>query len=570
MASDTLKKRFEEIEALAAAAGLDPYPICYFEVPSYKIYEVASYGLPTRYSHWSYGKFYQYQRTQGEMGYSKIYELILNNNPSYAFLDENNTETENLMIAAHCLGHSSFFKHNVMFKQCGEANMIQVSKQHADIIDQYRKDYGDDEVDEWIDVALALENHIDPHRGLNRKPYPVRHVEYQDRNISPWEDIVKSTTPIVQKVVKGLHIPPHPEKDILWFLSQYCNLEPWQKHIFEIVRRESYYFFPQYKTKIINEGFASFWHAELMHQYALGNDNDYGVKIENPLNNEEHLDFLCCHEKVVQPGAKIRLKIETDEVDEFGYKTGKKQKGWAPWIQEDPSIFSRATRLNPYYVGFCILRDIKKRWDEYYKQGYMEDEWGEKREVKITGNQKVLEVRNEEDDVSLLRNYLTEELVDELHLFNYGNNDKYSDTYGYQEVVNSKKTDKKNNKQEINVQQIENKTCQVNSKQLKDIINAFARSKSNYGVPSIVIRRVDESGLLRLEHSADDKYNVDIKYAEQVLKYVHKAWGRPVELIRKEKDATWVLTYDGFTFDVDYNAVDWPEIVEQADAHSAW
>jgi len=106
MASDIMKERFDEIERLAVAAGLKPFDVQFFEVPTSFIYEVASYGLPTRYSHWSFGKVHQYQRTQGEMGFSKIYELILNNDPSYAFLDKNNTMTSNLMICAHCLAHS--------------------------------------------------------------------------------------------------------------------------------------------------------------------------------------------------------------------------------------------------------------------------------------------------------------------------------------------------------------------------------------------------------------------------------------------------------------------------------
>ena len=140
MASEKLKDRFKELENLALAAGLKPFDIHFFEVPTSVIREVASYGLPTRYSHWSFGRIYQYQKSQEEMGSSKIYELILNNNPSYAFLDINNTETANLMICAHCLAHSCFFANNIMFVECGEQSMIDEAKRHAKLVGQYRKD----------------------------------------------------------------------------------------------------------------------------------------------------------------------------------------------------------------------------------------------------------------------------------------------------------------------------------------------------------------------------------------------------------------------------------------------
>lgn len=559
----TMQLRFAELEKLARAANLDPYDVLFLHVPTEIIYQVASYGLPTRFSHWSFGRVYKHQRTQGEMGYSKIYELILNNDPSYAFLDKNNTDTINLMIAAHCLAHSDFFKNNVMFKQCGETHMIQVAKRHAEIIDNYRRDYGEDEVDEWIDIALSMERHIDVYKGLQRERYPSRHVEYEERSATQWEDVVRENKkPLVNKVIKGIYLPPQSEKDLLWFLSEYANLEEWQSRIFEIVRRESYYFYPQYRTKIMNEGWASYWHAELMRQYAFGNDNDLGVTgIEYPLTSEEHLDFAAAHEKVVQPGPKIQLKIEVVD-DRPGSSTyGKKIKVWNPKIIANPRIFNVATRINPYYVGFRIFRDIKERWDNYYKEGYMIDEWDNKVAVTINGDQKIRQVMMEEDDISFLRNYLTEHLVDELHLFAYGNTDKFNDEYDIQED----QSDEEN-------QIVENKTIIVQSKDLKKVIQSFAIDRNNYGAPAIVIRRVDESGLLRLEHITDDKTNIDLSYAEKVLGYIWKVWGRQVELVRRSGSGkrTWTLTYDGLRFEVDHQTPDYPDCVENEAAPSSW
>lgn len=575
MVSELQKERFLELEKLARAAGLDPYDVHFFEVPASVIYDVASYGLPTRYSHWSFGAQHQHQRIQGEMGFSKIYELILANSPSYAFLDKSNTDTVNLLICAHCLGHSHIFKNNYLFQQYSESNMIAVAKRHAEAIDKFRNDYGDDEVDEWLDIALALERHIDVHMGLNRQRYPTRHVEYTDRPIKPYEDVVsRQVKPYVEKIIKGIYLPPEPERDILWFLSEYANLEPWQQRILQIVRRESYYFWPQHNTKILNEGCASYWHAELMHQYSLGSDNDYGVDIKHPLTAEEHLDFLAAHEKVVQPGLKLHLKVDVPEVDRHGKPTGKMVKAWNPILSQRPGLFSRATRLNPYYVGFRILRDIKERWDKYYKDGFMEDEWDNKIPVTVNGDQKLFEVFAEEDDVSLLRKYLTEDLAEELHLFTYGNIDEYDDCYDTQEEIlkRLKKGEENLGQMPIDEQYIANKTIAVRTKEINKLLQVFARNHSNYGVPLIYVRRVDESGLLRLEHCDDDQVNVDIKYAEHVLKYIHKVWGRPVEMIRKDKkkNRTWVLSFDGFSFEVGHEKSDYPECIEEDALPSSW
>jgi len=471
----------------------------------------------------------------------------------------------NGIVTHNCYAHSDFFKNNVMFRQAGETKMIEVAKRHAEQIDQYRKDFGDDEVDMWLDIALSLERHVDVYKGRKRQRYPARHVDYVEREVKEWEDVVdRNRKPLVEKVLKGLHIPPNPERDILWFLSEYANLEPWQQHIFDIVRRESYYFYPQYRTKIMNEGWASYWHAELMRQYSFGNANDYGVTdLKHPLTSEEHLDFAAAHEKVVQAGVKLPLKVET--VDP---QTGKKVKIWNPIITRNPHNFRIATRLNPYYMGFRIYRDIKERWDKYYEQGYMEDEWENKVPVHINGDQKIRQVMMEEDDVSFLRNYLTEELAEKLHLFGYGNNDNFDDNYGIQE---GPPPDEEYD-EGYEAQSIENKTIICRTKDVKEIIASFARGMNNYGVPEIVVRRVDETGMLRLEHVVDDKTNVDIGYAKHVLKYVWQAWGRRVELVRKARDRTWIMTYDGDSdmFEIDHQTPDYPESIEDGAPPSSW
>ena len=221
-----------------------------------------------------------------------------------------------------------------------------------------------------------------------------------------------------------------------------------------------------------------------------------------------------------------------------------------------------------------MFRDIKKRWDEYYKQGYRENDWDVKVPVTIDGNAKIREVMESEDDVSFFRNYLTEELCEELHLFAYGSPEEYKDDYNIQDEIN--KRIKHNGDHNLGSlpaddQLIVNKTVQVRTKEVKDVVKAIARSRNNYGVPCIVVRRVDSDGMLRLEHLQDDLTNIDIKYAEFVLLYIFKIWGRPVEMVRlSDQDVTWCMKYDVNGFTIDHATSDYPATTEKQDMPSSW
>jgi stage V sporulation protein R len=116
----------------------------------------------------------------------------------------------------------------------------------------------------------------------------------------------------------GDSLPPHPEKDLLWFLAQYAPIEPWERDVLEIIRDDSYDFYPQFETKILNEGWATYWHAELLQQYAA-------------LSPSETIDFGMLHAGMVNPGMRLSL--------------------------------------NPYFLGYRILVDVERRWDQLYAAG---------------------------------------------------------------------------------------------------------------------------------------------------------------------------------------------------------
>lgn len=320
--------RVAELETLARDQGLDFFPVSFEVVPQDIMTEVAAYGLPTRARHWSYGKVYQHQHLYGTMGLSKIYEIVLNSDPGLAFLLDTNPEIANLLVAAHVFGHVDFFKNNLCFADTNR-RMVNDAVAHALRIDAYIERYGLEVVEHFMDIGFALDRHTDPHKGLLRQPYPPRRVVEKEHVVLPYDDLMDTPTRSITYAVEGERLPPHPEHDFLWFLTTYAPLEAWQRDVLQIIREESYYFYPQFNTKIMNEGWASYWHAELFHLYGS-------------VSPEEMIEFARLHAGVVNPGGRYSI--------------------------------------NPYYLGYTILVDIEKRWDQMHAAG----------ETALTGREKIL------------------------------------------------------------------------------------------------------------------------------------------------------------------------------------
>jgi len=251
-----IDERREDILKLALDLGLDPFPVVYETVERTTMFNVCAYGLPTRARHWSYGRSYDHQKTHGEMGLSKVYEVILNNDPSYALLLDTNTPTQNLFIAAHCTAHSDFFKNNCMF-QGSNRNMIRHAAQHAGRIESYIERYGLERVEHVMDIGFALDDQMDWNKKLHRKPYRKKHTVTKYRKRGEFDDLLyrKQKKTVITETVNS-KFPPRPEKDFLWFLINYAPLEEWERDILDIIREEAFYFYPQKMTKIINEGWA--------------------------------------------------------------------------------------------------------------------------------------------------------------------------------------------------------------------------------------------------------------------------------------------------------------------------
>lgn len=318
--------RFQlQLENLAMRMGLDYFPVEFEIVPPSFMMEVAVYGLPVRMPHWSFGVRYIHQLVQHRMGHSRIFEVVFPGDPGHAFLANNNSEVENTLVCAHVLGHADFSKNNELFRrtqrQVGH-RIVDLAAGHAQRIEQAIQEHGRDRVERILDSALALEQHIDVNQNLERPRYPTSPQDKEQGSVDEFHRRFGSlpgekTAPTAQQSEPvRLPVPPRAEYDLLWFFAHYApEMEDWERDIFLAVREESFYFYPVFACQIMNEGWASYWHARLLREARF-------------LPQDLYLDAMKTHSDVVRP------------------------------VAADHQV---ALSINPYHLGFAMWDRIVDR-----------------------------------------------------------------------------------------------------------------------------------------------------------------------------------------------------------------
>jgi stage V sporulation protein R len=360
-----LYRAIDEITEIASGLGLDFYPMRYEICPADIIYTFGAYGMPTRFSHWSFGKQFHKMKLQYDLGLSQIYELVINSDPCYAFLLDTNSLIQNKLIVAHVLAHCDFFKNNVRFSNT-RRDMVESMTATAERISHYEMIHGKKEVESFLDAVLAIQEHIDP--SIVRPKLPSNDIEAEEEEPipqakGPYDDLwdLDEKPPEPRRTKKRKKFPPKPEKDLLLFIEEYSReLENWQRDIITMMREEMQYFWPQLETKIMNEGWATYWHQRILR--------------EMDLTSEETIEYATLNAGVIQPSKQ---------------------------------------QMNPYYLGLKMFEDIEKRYNNPTER---------MKELGIqpgTGRKKMFEVREIESDISFIRNYLTKEFVqkEDMYLF---------------------------------------------------------------------------------------------------------------------------------------------------------
>jgi len=366
-----------KIKELVDRYGLNCYPqefeVCdHNEMIGYMAYS----GMPSRYAHWSFGKSFERQKTMYDYGVSGLpYEMVINSDPCIAYLMRDNTPLLHILTIAHVYGHNDFFCNNFTFTSGTRAcYSLEMFKNHGSRVQRYIEDpsIGIDGVESVIDHAHSIS--LQRSRNL-----AIKKLSPDEQRIRRWQGAQQPDDPWrlihAKKEYEAPELdrnPLEPDEDILQFIARYNPYLPeWKRDLLRIVDEESQYFIPQIETKIMNEGWASYWHHKLLTALHL----EHGL----------HLEFIIRHNQVLRP---------------------------------------HPGGLNPYHLGFIIWNDIEKRWNEgrtgrEYTDDTPKISAEELPENDTTGRKKLFEVRESDRDVSFLRRFLTVELMQELQLFQH-------------------------------------------------------------------------------------------------------------------------------------------------------
>lgn len=371
-------------------------------------------GFETRFNHWSHGQEFNELYQPQRYGLSKIYELVINTQPAIAYLLNDNPDYAQNLVMAHVYGHTDFFANNVWFSQANK-KIDHVMGETKRAVQKYKMDPlllrraektpdGYHPVDRFIDDYLSIQYFVDTSL---LSPPPITPLD--QRREQPEIDLPEDVGPdaeglglgrlmkdflmpkdrqdeleeaaIAEQERRAKQIPPHPTRDLLGFLVEHSQaLEPWQRDLLGRFREESYYFAPQIRTKVMNEGWASFWHNKLT--------------LENPeLIDLEHMT------EVSRMASGVERPNRRD--------------------------------INPYWLGVNLFREIFERAgrdippeadSERLREMYSREEWQAVQEQEVDetkGVQAIQHVRTYEDDLSFIEKYLTDEVMAKLNIYYY-------------------------------------------------------------------------------------------------------------------------------------------------------
>ena len=485
--SGELLRLKEEIEQIATSYGLDFFPVV-FEICDYDTINIlaAQGGFPSRYPHWRFGMDYDQLSKNYSYGLSKIYEMVINTNPCYAYLLKANHMVDQKIVMAHVMGHADFFKNNAWFAHTNRS-MMDTMANHGTKIRRYMEKYGQDKVEEVIDKVLSLENLLDINVLFEKKrSRNINHDSEENREFEDEDDLSQSLRSFMKsnsrkdklkenkkesEDVDAL-VEPHVEKDIsprdvMRYLMECAPLKEWEADIVGILREEAYYFLPQRMTKIMNEGWASYWHSKMMTQHIL--------------KPSEILDFADKHSGV--------------------------------------TAMSKS-QINPYKIGIELFRDIEYRWDtgrfgkEYNECTDMHtlEKWN--KDVGL-GQQKIFEVRRSHNDITFIDEFFTRDFCEREQLFTH----KYNPRTGKNEIE---------------------------SRDFEAIKSKLLTSLTNFGQPIIEVEsgNFKNRGELLLKH-IHMGVDLDANYAGETLKNLFFLWKRPVNLSSLQEGKEIVYSYDG-------------------------
>lgn len=484
-----LRELQAEILGYAEEYGLDCFTTIFELIDYQQMCEIAAYGgFPVRYPHWRFGMEYDKLLKSQTYGLSKIYELVINTDPCYAYLLEGNSTVDQKLVMSHVYGHCDFFKNNHYFSHT-DRKMIDGMANHAVRVRRAMDRFGVDNVEKFVDVCHSIDNLIDPWLPFREMERPRSEEKknadesaappsedvgrlrsdqgYLEAYINPPEFIAEQKRKKAEAAEQQRKIPPRPDRDVLGFLLHHAPLESWEADVLSIIREEAYYFLPQRQTKIMNEGWATYWHSKIMTQRAL--------------KDSEIVDYADAASGVTAMGPN---------------------------------------QLNPYKLGVELYHDIEERWDK----GQFGKAWAECDDLQAKlawdkqlglGRSKIFEVRRLYNDVTFVDEFFTMDFCRRQRFFRYAENRRTG-------------------------------RLEISSREFEEIKAKILQQLTNFGQPFIYVvdANYQNRGELLLGHKHD---GTDLKmgYARDTLRNLERVWRRPVALLTVIDEKPKRIRFDG-------------------------
>ena len=492
---DDIREAQDRMQKLAREYGLDFFETIFEMVDYEEMSMLAAFGgFPIRYPHWRFGAQFDELMKGYSYGLQKIYEMVINTDPCYAYLLDNNMMVDQRLVIAHVYGHCDFFKNNAWFSPTNRKMLDQMAN-HSSRINRYIDRYGFENVERFIDACLSLEDLIDPHHphvesakadndgdnvdensdgtaeGEVRSPGKLHsHREYMDSFINPPDVLQREAEQRqreIQERIESRSFPEKPQRDVLGFLLEHAPLNEWQHDVLSIIRDEAYYFVPQAQTKIMNEGWASYWHSTIMTRHGATPQ-----------------DFICYAD------------------------------------HHSGTMATSGNRLNPYKLGIELFRDIEERWNrgqfgsEYENCDDYEAKQNWDRQTGI-GREKIFEVRRIHNDLTFIDSFLTPEFCIKHNMFSF----EYNNAAEYYEIV---------------------------SRDFPMVKEQLLRALTNHGRPFIYVLDGNHKnrGELYLKH---EFHGTELRqdYANDTLEHLCSIWSRPVHIETVIDEKPQVVSFDG-------------------------
>lgn len=499
MTHDELKRLMKiekRVHEIATESGLLTTDIDFEICPARRILEAMSYHFPTNYSHWTFGRDFEKNRTFYEhTGTGIPYEQVWNFERPRALLVETNPFALNAMVIAHVFGHVDFFLGSSYLKRGRSfSDVAEEARYAAKRFKEYEARYGREAVEKTIDAALSVCWHqpADPfldepddeearQKLITRGKSELRRLE-KDTRISVEE--MKKEKERIETQLKLLEekTPPEPVYDILKYILEHGDaLKPFQRDILTVIRNQARALAPNMRTKMLNEGWATYWHLRIMQQLTK----------EGLISKSEHGVWTTFHAKVTK-----RNKFQ----------------------------------INVYHLGPAILEYAEHIWDtgrfgreyEWCEDPHQREEWNTHLGK---GKEKIFSIRERYSDRMSVEEFATDEFIRENELYVY---------------------------REVDDQRTGGTLLKIVEKNPALIRLYLKRYFSYYGIPPIAVidGNLRDRGTLLLRHD-DHGLELDERYIEETLRNIFFLRKRAVYLDSKKEAKIIRYWFDGKKYSVD-------------------